>query len=222
MHTDWGIKGNVINLHCTMVPLRNLLKTQRIISFDRDEKDSGQQGFSLFELMIAMLLLAMVSVMIYSVLNVGIRFSDKGNKRILAMERKYGLVNLFQRQIKSAVYDVKKQEVLISSDDDLFRVVTRNPFIYQYAGVVLALYRYSASESAIFYTEKRDYWNVDYDEDYIPELDDMILLAMDEESLEISYDKNMGPEVSFVYRGETYTLVPRCADEQGLAKLKLE
>nr|MBF0223001.1 prepilin-type N-terminal cleavage/methylation domain-containing protein [Desulfobulbaceae bacterium] len=182
----------------------------------------NQKGFSLFELMIAMILLAMVSVMIYSVLNVGIRFSEKGNKRILAMERKYGLVNLLQRQIKSAVYDVKKKEILMSSEDDLFRVVTRNPFIYQYAGVVLALYRYNASESAIYYSEKRDYWNTDYDEDYLPDFDEMILLAMDEESLNIVYDQEVSPEVSFEYRDEAYSLVPRCTDEKALSKLELE
>jgi hypothetical protein len=169
-----------------------------------------------------MLLLAMVSVMIYSVLNVGIRFTDKGNRRILAMERKYGLISLLQRQIKSAVYDVKKKQILMSADDDLFRVVTRSPFLYQYAGVVLAVYRYSASGSAIYYTEKRDYWNIDYGEDYVPEFADMVLLAMDVEPLNIAYDREAGPEVSFEYQGEAYTLVPRCADERALAKLEQE
>ena len=210
------------NKYLTMVFSRQGAKTHRCTPFSAKSSVCGQDGFSLFELMIAMLLLAMVSVMIYSVLNVGIRFTEKGNKRILAMERQYGLVNLLQRQIKSAVYDSKKKEILMESDDDLFRVVTRNPFIYQYAGVVLAVYRYSASDSAIYYTEKRDYWNTDYDEDYVPDVDEMILLAMDEEPLEIVFDQDSGPEVSFAYRGGEYTLVPRCADERALAKLELE
>jgi len=197
-------------------------KRQRLSPFWAKKGVLSQQGFTLFELLIAMLLLAMVSVMIYSVLNVGIRFTDKGNRRILAMERKYGLINLVHRQIKSAVYDVKKKQILMSMDDDLFRVVTRNPFLYKYAGIVLAVYRYSASESAIYYTEKRDYWNIDFGEDYVPEFEDMILLAQDEGPLSIVYDPETSPEVSFEYQGEQYSIVPRCADERALAKLEIE
>jgi len=48
-------------------------------------RSSNQAGFTLFELIIAMLLVTMVSVMIYSILNVGIKFSDKGDKKILAL-----------------------------------------------------------------------------------------------------------------------------------------
>ena len=179
----------------------------------------NQAGFSLFELMVAVLLLAMVSVMIYSVLSVGIKFSDKGSRKILEMERRYGFISLLQRQIKSAVYDVKKKEILMSGDAETFRVVTRNPYIYQSAGVVLAIFRYNSSESSIFYTEKRDYYNIDYDDEYVPEYDDMILLAVDEESFDIQYEQDASPEVTIEYRGEEYTLVPSCADKAALAKL---
>ena len=179
----------------------------------------NQAGFSLFELMVAVLLLAMVSVMIYSVLSVGIKFSDKGSRKILEMERRYGFISLLQRQIKSAVYDVKKKEILMSGDAETFRVVTRNPYIYQSAGVVLAIFRYNSSESSIFYTEKRDYYNIDYDDEYVPEYDDMILLAVDEESFDIQYEQDASPEVTIEYRGEEYTLVPSCADKDALAKL---
>lgn len=204
-----------------MIKPVNLAKKQTAAPLPED-RSGNQEGFSLFELLIAMLLLAMVSVMIYSILNVGIRFSEKGNNRILAMERKYGMVSLLQRQIKSAVYDTKKKQLLMAANDDLFRVVTRNPFIYQYAGVVLAIYRYSASESAIYYTEKRDYWNIDYDDEYVPDFDTMVLLARDEEGLNVVYDQEMGPEVTFTYQGEEYSLVPRCADKDALSKLVIE
>lgn len=182
----------------------------------------SQSGFTLFELLVAMLLLAMVSVMIYSVLNVGIRFSDQGNRHILAMERKYGFLSLLQRQIRSAFYDRKKRQLLISADADIFRVVTRNPYLYEYAGVVLAIYRYDATERAIYYTEKRDYYNIDYDDEYEPGFDEMILLATDEDGFEVSYDEEVGPEVTFVYRGESYSLVPRSADEAALRKLEFD
>ena len=38
----------------------------------------SRQGVTLFELLVAMTLLVMVTAMLYSVLNVGIKFSDKG------------------------------------------------------------------------------------------------------------------------------------------------
>jgi len=180
----------------------------------------NQRGFTLFELLIAMLLLTVVSVMIYSVLNVGIKFSDKGESRILAMEHKYGFLNLFQSQIESAVYDPGKRELLMTAKDDLFRVVTRNPYIYEGAGEVLAIYRYDASERAVYYTEKRDYYNLDYNDEYVPDFADMTLLAGDEDSFGVKYDKDTGPEVTLLYRGEEYVMVPKCADDAALAKLQ--
>jgi len=178
-----------------------------------------QRGFTLFELLVAMLLLAMISVMIYSSLHVGIKFAAKGEKKVLAMEHKYGLLNLLKSQISSAVYDMKKHELMIWADDDSFKLVTRNPYIYEDAGMVLAIYRYDSSERVIYYTEKRDYYNLDYDEQYLPDISDMTLLASDEDSFAVKYDKDIGPEVTFTYREKDYTLVPECADDASLAKL---
>ncbi len=180
---------------------------------------NNQKGFTLFELLIAMLLLAMISVMIYSMLHVGIKFSEKGEKKILAMEHKYGLINLLQSQISSAVYDVKKRELMIWADDDSFKLVTRNPYIYEDAGVVLAIYRYDSSDRTIYYTEKRDYYNIDYNDEYLPDIADMTVLAKDEDSFAVVYDKDIGPTVTFSYRGKDYSLVPQCADAAALKKL---
>ncbi len=182
----------------------------------------GKQGFSLFELLIAMLLLTMVSVMIYSVLKVGIRFSAQGEKRIVAMERKYGLLNLLQRQITGAVYDTRKRRLLITADGDMFKLVTRAPFTYPDVGVVLAVYRYDDADGTIYYLEKRDYYNTDYGDDYVPDFADMTVLARGENDFSITYDETMGPEVVLAYRGEEYVLVPKCADEQSLRLLGSE
>ncbi len=179
----------------------------------------NQQGFTLFELLVAMLLLAMISVMIYSSLHVGIKFAAKGEKKVLAMEHKYGLLNLLKSQISSAVYDVKKKELMVWANDDSFKLVTRNPYIYEDVGMVLAIYRYDSSEKAIYYTEKRDYYNLDYDDQYLPDISDMILLASGEDSFAVKYDKDTGPEVIFTYREKEYNLVPKCADDDSLAKL---
>lgn len=186
----------------------------------RGLRRQGQAGFSLFEVLISMVLLAMVAAMIYSVLNVGIKFTDQGGRKILAMERKYGLLTLVRRQITSAVYDPIQKRILMAADDELFKVVTRNPFVYPEAGVVLAIYRYNAGERSIFYTEKRDYYNIDYGDDYVPDFSEMTALARDEEPFSVEYDEETSPEVIFTFRGEEYPLVPKSADREALDKLE--
>lgn len=179
-------------------------------------------GFSLFEVLIAMVLLAMVAAMIYSVLNVGIKFTDRGGRKILAMERKYGLLTLVRRQIESAVYDLTQRRILMTADGEVFKVVTRNPFVYPEAGVVLAIYRYNDGERAIYYTEKRDYYNTDYGEDYVPDFSEMTVLARDEDAFSVEYDEETSPEVIFTYRDEEYSLVPKSVDRDALGKLEQE
>lgn len=170
-----------------------------------------------------MLLVTMVSVMIYSILNVGIQFSSKGDAKILAIERQYGFLNLLKRQVSSALLkdvDKRDEKLLIYADDTLFRIVTRNPFIYRSAGVVLAIYRYDSGSQTIYYTEKRDYYNTDYDEEYVPDFDEMIELARNEESFSISYDEALGPEVILEFRGEEYVFLPKCLNDKLLAKIE--
>jgi len=180
----------------------------------------GQEGFTLFELLIAMLLLAMISVMIYSILNVGIKFTDKGDKAILAMERRYGFLSLLQRQVKSAVYDAKQKKLLVTGEDEVFRIVNRSPLINRSVGVVLSVYYYDASEGAVYYTEKKDYYNTDYDEDYVPELEDMAKLVSNEEGFSIVYDGDAGPEVTLTFRDEEYVFIPKCLNDEALSMIE--
>jgi hypothetical protein len=170
--------------------------------------------------MISMILLAMVAVMVYSVLNVGIKFTDRGGRKILAMERKYGFLSLVGRQITSAVYDPVQRRILMFADDEIFKLVTRNPFVYPEAGVVLAIYRYNAAERAIYYTEKRDYYNTDYGDEYVPDFSEMTVLDRDEDPFSVVYDGETSPEVTFTFRDEEYSLVPKCADNEAVSKLQ--
>lgn len=172
-------------------------------------KGHGKQGFSLFELMVAVLLLAMVSVMIYSVLNVGIRFADKGEKRILAMDRRLGLTALLHRQVKSGWYDERKKKVIISTDTNLFRIVTRSPFLYADSGVVLAVYLFEPGDGIIYYLEKRDYYNSDYDDEYVPDIDDMFILMTDVASFSLEYDESSGV-VAMEFNGREYEFKAWC------------
>ncbi len=179
----------------------------------------GQGGFTILEILVAMILLAMVASMLYSVLNVGIKFTDQGNRRILAMERKYGFLSLVARQVTSAVYDPTQKRILMWADDSAFKLVTRNPYIYPEAGEVLAIYRYNPDERAIYYTEKRDYYNIDYGEKYVPDFADMTVISRDEDDFMVQYDQDTSPEVLLEYRGEQYSLVPKCVDHDAINKM---
>jgi uncharacterized protein YkuJ len=158
-----------------------------------------------------MLLLAMISAMIYSVLNAGIRFSDQGGRRLQAIARESGFLSLLHRQVRSALYDSRKKSVAISSDAGLLRIVTRSPLMRRAGGVVLAVYRFEDGGQQVYYAEKRDFYNIDYGEDYTPDLDEMIDLVTLDELKSVDYDVDAG-SVSVEYGDKQYFLYPRCME----------
>lgn len=168
-----------------------------------------KNGFTLFEVMVAVLLLAMVSSMIYSILNVSIKFTEKGENQILKLEREHGLLTLLQRQITSAWYDSKQKQVPLVADDNMLRVVTRESLLYPYNRLVLALYRYDPDGQTLYYTEKRDFYNIDYDDEYVPELDDMIVLMENCPSLSFTYEDGSS-SVGVVYDEKEFEFTPWC------------
>lgn len=176
----------------------------------------SQSGVTLFELMVAVLLLGMISTMIYSVLNVGITFADKGEKQILALEKEQGFLSLLHRQINSAWYNTKQKKIIIHADDDMLQIITHQPFLYRSAGLVLAIYRYDASEQVVYYTEKRDFYNVDYNEDYTPDFEEMEFLLRTDTPVSWSYDSDEVVEVdgaagvSVTYENKEFYFVPKC------------
>ncbi|MCJ7602968.1 MAG: prepilin-type N-terminal cleavage/methylation domain-containing protein [Desulfobulbaceae bacterium] len=171
-----------------------------------------EKGFTLFEVMVAVFLLAMVSSMIYSILNVSIRFSEKGEKSILLLEREQGLIGILQRQIKNGWYDEQKKEVAIAADDTMLRIVTRAPLLYPLAGVVLAVYRYDPESASLYYLEKRDFFNIDYGDDYVPAYEDMQELVENCRPLSFSYEENSS-SVTVLYDGKEFNFTPWCQVE---------
>jgi prepilin-type N-terminal cleavage/methylation domain-containing protein len=169
-------------------------------------------GFTLFEVMVAVFLLAMVSSMIYSILNVSIRFSEKGEESILAAEREQGLLGLLERQIKNGWYDEQKKEVDITAEETLLRVVTRAPFFYPQAGVVVAVYRYDPDSANLYYLEKRDFYNIEYNSEYVPDLDDMRLLVEDCPPVSFAYEAG-GSAVTVNYGDREFQFTPWCQVE---------
>jgi prepilin-type N-terminal cleavage/methylation domain-containing protein len=183
--------------------LANFRKTSNV----EDSMDK-EKGFTLLELLVAMLLLALVSTMIGSVLHVGINFADKGEKRLLAMEREHGFLDLLRGQIRAACFDERQRKMLISADEESLRLVTRAPLLYRGTGPVLAIYRYHQGEERLYYLEKRDYYNLDYGVDYVPDFNEMIVLTTTAEPPVLAHDPESGA-VAVRFAGADYQFFPK-------------
>jgi prepilin-type N-terminal cleavage/methylation domain-containing protein len=169
----------------------------------------SRQGVTLFELLVAMVLLVMVTSMLYSVLNVGIKFSDKGEKRIGIIEQERSLLDLLHKQVHGVWYNRQQRKLMITGDGETLKLVTSSPLIEHQAGLVLAIYRYDRHDKILYYTEKVDFYNPDYDEDYEPSLREMTILVPDIEDIDLEFDEDEGlVKVSFL--GLEHELVPRC------------
>lgn len=190
---------------------RGWLERNNVLAATKHESvtTAKRNGFTLFEVIVAMFLLAVISAMIFSILNVSIRFSEKGEKHILLLAREQGLIGLLQRQIKNGWYDEQKKAVDITADDTLLRISTRAPLLYPLAGIVVAVYRYDPERETLYYLEKRDYYNVDYGEEYIPDYIEMQPLIENCRPLFFSYDGNSSA-VTVVYDGREYHFTPWC------------
>ncbi len=175
-------------------------------------KNNASAGVTLFELLVAVLLLSIASGMIYSVLHTSIKFSEKGEKKIQEMARQHGLLELMHKQIKCAWFEDAQRKVKVAADNDILRVVTRYPLKYRSVGLVLAVYRYNADEQAMYYLEKKDFYNIDYDDQYIPDFDEMELLAPDIVTISMTYDEKA--RLLTVEAGDaTYEFMARSSDD---------
>lgn len=168
-----------------------------------------QQGITLFELLIAVVLLGMVSTMIYSVLNVGINFSARGGKHLERQARERNLLSLLRRQVNEASYDLRSGKVEISGGDGLLRIVTRQPLLHRTAGLVLAVYRVNAAEQTLYYLEKKDYFNVEYGEKFLPDFSEMEKMYAADRPVVLTYDSGKG-SVSVNLGEEEFVFYPKC------------
>ena len=174
----------------------------------------GQHGITLFELLIAVVLLGMVSTMIYSVLNVGITFSARGGKHLESLAREKNLLSLLRRQVNGAWYDLRFGKMMISGGDGVLRIVTRQPLLHRTAGTVLAVYRVNVAEQALYYLEKKDYFNTEYGEKYLPEFSEMEKMYGADRPVTLAVE----PEKSRVVvglGGEEFAFVPKCLPPGG-------
>ena len=174
----------------------------------------GQRGITLLELLIAVVLLGMVSTMIYSVLNVGITFSARGEKHLETLSREKNLLSLLRRQVNGAWYDLRFGRVEISGGDGVLRIVTRQPLLHRNVGSVLAVYRVNPTEQALYYLEKKDYFNTDYGEKYLPEFSEMEKMYASDRPVALAYDPQQS-RVTVTLGGEAFAFVPKCLPPGG-------
>lgn len=174
----------------------------------------GQHGITLFELLIAVVLLGMVSTMIYSVLNVGINFSARGGKHLERLSREKNLLSLLRRQVNGAWYDLRFGRAMISGEDGVLRIVTRQPLLHRNAGSVLAVYRVNAAEQALYYLEKKDYFNTGYGEKYLPDFSEMEKMYAADRPVALAYDPEQS-RVTVSLGEEAFAFVPKCLPPGG-------
>lgn len=179
------------------------------------EITASQRGVTLFELLVAMLMLVMVSAMLYSVLNVGVNFSAKGESRIQIVEQERAFLDLLRRQVHGIRYDTKQKKLQIFAAGNLLKMVTSTSILARDAGLVLAIYVNDAENEILYYTEKVDFYNIDYQDDFQPSLEEMTVLMKDVVGLEMQYGEDGTLKVT--YAGREHELFPRCwqAEEEG-------
>jgi len=170
---------------------------------------AGPRGVTLLELLVAMILLVLISTMLYSVLNAGIGFSRKGEDKLHRVERDRSLLDLLHRQVHGAWYDMSLKKVRLVAEGDYLQLVTTAPLLNRDAGLVLALYFYEPAEDTLYYMEKRDFYNPDYEKDYRPDRSEMEVLMKDVGGISWVFDNDRGL-LQVVYGGEDYSLTARC------------
>ena len=174
----------------------------------------AQKGVTLVELMVAMLLLVMVTSMLYSVLNVGIKFSQKGEKRLAVIGLERSFLDLLHRQVHGVWYDQRQKKLMIEAKRNLLKMVTTSPLMERDAGLVLAVYLYDPGDGVLYYTEKLDFFNVDYDDGYSPSPAEMIVLLRDIDEIDWQYDET-DDVLAVSYLGQDYEILPRSGQLEG-------
>lgn len=170
---------------------------------------AGERGVTLLELLVAMLILAMVSIMLYSILNVGISFSRKGEVRARQAGRERAFMELLHRQVQGAWFDGKQKKVLIESSGNQLKLVTNAPLLNRDLGVVLAVYLYDPDADILYYTEKKDFYNADYRDSFRANPREMLVLMREAGGLAWEYLPQAGG-LKVSCRGRQHTLAVRC------------
>jgi prepilin-type N-terminal cleavage/methylation domain-containing protein len=171
-----------------------------------------QSGFTLLEVMISIFIFGLISALVFSILDRSFVFSAKGEARVLEIEQQYGLINLVRRQVQGAWFDQKRKKVHISSEtENRFALITTSSLMYSPSVLVMAFYEFDPRDSMLYYTERRDFYNLDY-RDEPPATEDMIPLLHIEGDFSLQAD----PDSDFVillFKNKKYVFHPFCTEQ---------
>lgn len=171
-------------------------------------RSPGERGVTLLELLVAMLILVMVSVMLYSLLNIGIGFSRKGEARARLAGREHAFLELLHRQVHGAWYDQKQKKVLIGDTKNQLTLVTSAPLLNRDLGMVIAVYLYDPAADTLYYMEKKDFYNANYRENYQANRLEMRVLMKEVGGLDLDYKADEGL-LKVTCRGRQYSMTVR-------------
>ena len=177
----------------------------------RGDRGGAEQGMTLVEVMVAMLLLAMVATMVYSILNRAMVFHAKGEEKVSAIEKRQGLLALLQRQVRSGWYDERLARVVLKGEDDTVWLVTRAPLLYPEQGTVLAIYRLDRENGVLYYMEKRDFY-IPENRELVPDFVDMSPLLRDTGDMDLFFDEERGC-LCLRWQEKSYDFWPWCSEE---------
>jgi prepilin-type N-terminal cleavage/methylation domain-containing protein len=172
----------------------------------------NQRGLTLLEVMISVLIFSMISVLIFSILDRSAAFTAKGDKRVRTLEQNYNLSSLIRRQVQGAWIDQKQQKAGINQLSDLqISIITTSSIMYPPTTLVIAFYDFDEESGTLFYTERRDFYNQDYN-DQFPPIEEMIPLLVTDQPfrLQTTEESNL---VSLTLAGKQYTFHPFCLQQ---------
>lgn len=166
-------------------------------------------GFTLLEVMISILMFSMISVLIFSMLDRSFVFTAKGEAQVLRLEQQYGLINLVRRQVQGAWLDPKQKKVHLNSENEYqFSIITTSSLMFQGSPLVIAFYEFNPGDATLYYTERKDYYNPDY-VDQFPDLEEMIPLLHVPEPFSLQADAE-SDFVTLFFNNEHYIFHPFC------------
>jgi hypothetical protein len=142
------------------------------------------------------------------VLDSGIGFARKGEDRLQQVERDRALLELLHRQVHGAWYDRLQNKVWLSVEGDYLRLVTTASLLNRDAGLVLVVYFYDRAGDTLYYMEKRDFYNPDYEKDYRPDVAEMEELMKEVGGISWEYDNEQG-RLQLLFAGKEYSLAVR-------------
>ncbi len=169
-------------------------------------------GFTLLEVMISIVIFGMISTLIFSILDRSFVFTEKGEAKILKIEQQNGFIDLVRRQVQGAWVDPRRRTTHINSENEQqFSIVTTSSIMFAGSPLVVAFYEFEPSTNTVYYTERKDFYNPDYVEQF-PNQEEMIPLLNVDDSFSLQTDENSDFVILFLNNKE-YIFHPFCTKQ---------